>query len=317
MPRIAVVAGAGWSKAAGWPDTTEILDHPAWLVGAAAAGRYEAVWKAYDGWRGGDPARTGDIFMAEVLDGRVRTVSWPMVVEVIAGTIASAGATLSPAVSPRYADSLMRPNLHPSHQAFFEEVLATGGLIGVVSLNYDLLVEKVLRPGPMRRPRRPGFHYGGLPRPQVCIGRSSSPFPRDRAREPLALTGSAPVLKVHGSLNWHVNSWGPITIYPDLRAAFRARGQAAIIPPVVRPTSVPPYLADVWSGAESLLSSVDEWWVAGYSLPEADANLRAMLVRAAANGALKRIYVRNKTERTRPRWEAVAGRVPVDFGGSL
>lgn len=189
------------------------------------------------------------------------------------------------------------------------------GPSGVVSLNYDLLVEKVLGPA--------GFHYGGLPQPQVCTGRASSPFPRDRAREPLELTGAVPVWKPHGSLNWH-RTWtdwdrmsARITIYPDLRAAFRGTGEAAIIPPVMVEDSVPAWLAGIWAGASALLASVEEWWVAGYSLPEADVALKAVLADAAKAGTLRRIYVRNKTERTRPRWEAIAGGVPVEFGPPL
>jgi hypothetical protein len=80
---------------------------------------------------------------------------------------------------------------------------------------------------------------------------------------------------------------------------------------------VPSFLHSVWRGAAELLSSVDEWWVAGYSLPDADHALRNVLTNAAASGRLKRIYIRNRTERTRPRWEAVAGRVPIGFGPSL
>lgn len=70
----------------------------------------------------------------------------------------------------------------PSIRAFFAEVFAAGNLVGVVSLNYDLLIEKVLRPYPMRRPPSPGFHYGGLPTPRVCVGRGSLPWRGARPR---------------------------------------------------------------------------------------------------------------------------------------
>jgi hypothetical protein len=132
-----------------------------------------------------------------------------------------------------------------------------------------------------------------------------------------------PVWKPHGSLNWHKTcaDWdrtsARITIYPDLRAAFRGTGEAAIIPPLMVEDTVPPWLASIWAGSAALLASADEWWVAGYSLPDADVALREMLRSAAAAGSLRRIYVRNKTERTRPRWEVIAGGVPVEFGPSL
>jgi hypothetical protein len=65
-------------------------------------------------------------------------------------------------------------------------------LAGIVSLNYDLLAERTIRPYPMQRPPTPGFFYGALPTPQVCVGRSSSPFGRDRRREPLRLEPRSP-----------------------------------------------------------------------------------------------------------------------------
>jgi hypothetical protein len=323
MTRIAVIAGAGYSRAGGWPDTSAILDHGAWAMTAGKAARYQAVRDAYDAWKATAPNPSGDVFMAEVVGGRVRGVTWEMVVEVVQGTLASPGVNPRAAYSPRYGDSLMQPSRVPSHAAFFTEVLAAGDLSGVVSLNYDLLVEKVLQPAPLPRSAMPGFHYGGLPHPQVCTGRASSPFPRDRAREPLELVGAVPVWKPHGSLNWH-RQWADwdrtsarITIYPDLRAAFRGTGEAAIIPPVMVEDSVPPWLAGIWARAAALLGSVEEWWVAGYSLPDADVALREMLRAAADAGTLRRIYVRNLSDRTRARWKAIAGGVLVEFGPPL
>lgn len=40
---IAVIVGAGWSKA-GWPDTSEILDQGAHPVTPAQAARFQQVW---------------------------------------------------------------------------------------------------------------------------------------------------------------------------------------------------------------------------------------------------------------------------------
>jgi hypothetical protein len=315
VTRIAVITGAGFSRAGGWPDTSAILDHAAWAVTADKAARYSGVWDAYEAWKTSAPNPSGDAFMAEAAAGGVPGVTWEMVVEVVQATLASPGMNASWRFSPRYGDSLMQASRVAAHRAFFAGVLAAGHLAGVVSLNYDLLVEKVLGPA--------GFRYGGLPRPQVCVGRASSPFPRDREREPLELTGAVPVWKPHGSLNWH-RQWADwnhassrITIYPDLRAAFRGNGEAAIIPPIMVENTVPAWLAGIWAGAGDLLRSVEEWWVAGYSLPDADVALKETLRTAAAAGTLRRIYVRNKSERTRTRWEDIAGGIPVEFGPPL
>jgi hypothetical protein len=321
--RIAIIVGAGFSAAAGWPDTSSILDSGAWLISQGQASRYRRVWESYAAWLTANPGATGDLFLRAVHDAGVPGVTWPSVVEVIAGTIASVGANIAPQVSPRYADSLMRPNRCLPHQAFMGDALRDGELVGVVSLNYDLLAEKVLRPFPTRRPPRPGFFYGGLPRPQVCVTRSSSPFGRDRALEPLELRGSVPVLKPHGSLNWHCtfDDWertrAKITIYPDLRAAFRRGGHAAIVPPMAVETNVPLWLDDVWSETRALLASVDEWRVGGYSLPPADVAFGDLLRHAASSDQLSSIRVWNRSTRTRPRWESIANGVPVSFAGQI
>lgn len=321
--RIVIIVGAGFSAAAGWPDTSRVLDAGAWLVSQSQAARFRRAWDSYAAWRSANPGSTGDAFLASVHGGLVPGMDWRSVVEVIAGTIASVGATTAPAVSPRYADSLMRPSRFAPHQAFFADAVRAGELVGVVSLNYDLLAEKVLRPYPTRRPPSPGFYYGALPQPQVCASRSSSPFARDRAIEPLELKGSVPVFKPHGSLNWHRTfvDWertrAIITIYPDLRAAFRAGGDAAIVPPVAVEANVPTWLDSVWSGTRDLLASADEWRVAGYSLPPADVALASLLREAASSGHLSSVRTWNRTARTRPRWEAIAGRVPISFEGPL
>jgi hypothetical protein len=124
---VALVLGAGWSAAAGWPDTSAILDRDAWHVTRAQGGRYQRVWDCYGRWQGGDPTRTGDLFMKAVRSGQVSEVDWPSVVEVIAGTLASVGARpTSFGASPRYAESLMRPNRFRGHRDFVRRILDAG-----------------------------------------------------------------------------------------------------------------------------------------------------------------------------------------------
>lgn len=318
VTRMAIITGAGWSAAAGWPSVAEILDSGSWIVSRSQASRHSRIQEAYRA-----SGLSGDAFMVNVRDGRVEDVAWGDLVAVIGASVASVNLRLSPLVSPRYATSLMRSNPYQAHLTLVAKAQAANEVLGVVSLNWDLLVEQVLRPRRMLRPPSPGFHYGGLPRPQVVEGRLSSPFPRDRAMEALELTGSVPVFKPHGSLNWHRVDldWDGrrvrIVIYPDLRAAFRGRGEAAIIPPVAEEHSVPHWLAEVWAGAADLLASVDEWLVVGYSLPEYDVAFAKVLRAAACAGRLRAITVRNATDRTRSRWEAIACGATVRFAGPL
>ena len=57
------------------------------------------------------------------------------------------------------------------------------------------------------------------------------------------MTGTIPVFKLHGSLNWTLNDQS-IVAFQDMRPAFRHGGTAAIIPPVPE-KPVPPWLHEI------------------------------------------------------------------------
>ena len=79
------------------------------------------------------------------------------------------------------------------------------------------------------------------------------------------MTGSVPVYKLHGSLNWAL-SGETIIAYQDMRAVYRNGGDVAIVPPVPE-KSVPVWLKTVWHQAEQALLKSDVWVVCGYSAP--------------------------------------------------
>ena len=87
------------------------------------------------------------------------------------------------------------------------------------------------------------------------------------------MTGTIPVFKLHGSLNWTLNGQF-IVAFQDMRPAFRHGGTAAIIPPVPEkpgPTAEPPPLPVILTSSAGSQNLNDR----GYIIPgrEAKANV--------------------------------------------
>jgi hypothetical protein len=99
------------------------------------------------------------------------------------------------------------------------------------------------------------------------------------------MTGTVPVYKLHGSLNWSI-SGETIIIYQDMRPAFRHGGNAAIVPPIPE-KQTPIWLEAVWDEAEQALRRSDVWVVCGYSAPEYDVEVLNLLRSGGSGRALK------------------------------
>lgn len=186
------------------------------------------------------------------------------------------------------------------------ELLHEHCLTGLVTTNYDMLAERVLRHRPMRRDPEPGFYYGGLPRPQRAHGH----LPWDRfdphfAGKPgdLELTGTVPVCKLHGSLNWE-RGGNAIALFRDQRRAYSHGGTAAIIPPSAE-KQAQAWLSPVWQAAEGVLNRSKTWIVVGYSLPDYDHAVRDLLHRASRGDVRSVILHDPVAEELAPAWHDV------------
>jgi hypothetical protein len=84
--------------------------------------------------------------------------------------------------------------------------------------------------------------------------------------------------KLHGSLNW-TRVGDAVELYQDMRPAFQHGGDAAIVPPISE-KETPGWLTNVWQAAERNLAAAHSWIVCGYSLPQFDVAIQAMLQRA-------------------------------------
>jgi hypothetical protein len=138
------------------------------------------------------------------------------------------------------------------------DFLAAHGLAeatGIVTTNYDLLVEYALGSG--------GFHYGD--KGEQLHGPGAHPM----RREAVTLSGTLPLAKLHGSISWDSDSR-----YTDGRRALT--GNALIVAPV--PEKIPPpALRGAWRLAASILSRCECVVVFGFAFNPYDVAVLEML----------------------------------------
>jgi hypothetical protein len=133
---------------------------------------------------------------------------------------------------------------------------------GIVSCNYDLLVEYALTTR--------HFNYGV--RGQQLHGRGPNPWFPGRGSYP-TLQGLLPLAKLHGSLSWEGDRR-----YTDGRRGLS--GKATIIPPR-REKEPPPELTATWTLARTILLRTNRLVVFGFAFNPYD---KAVLNLLAATG---------------------------------
>jgi hypothetical protein len=339
--RIALILGAGWSAAAGYPLARDLITGPIYVATHEAGTRVRAVLRTFASWSAERPGGAAEVFLAEVLAGTIKRtptkdaptlfdadggppLPWDWAVEAVQLRLAQLTSIDAPEqlrtealVYPprhvsrlRYSANLTLPANSVRHTAFIRAILSGEAVLaGVVTTNYDTLAERVLRHRPMVRDPEPGFYYGGLPRPQHAHGHlpwdRSDPHMSGRFGE-VELTGAVPVCKLHGSSNWQRRG-REIGLYRDQRLAYRHGGTAAIIPPTAE-KQAEPWLSSVWTAAETILTTSHIWIVVGYSLPMYDHAIRDLLGRTARAGVAHTLVLHDpRAEQLSAQWSEVTG----------
>lgn len=303
-----LILGAGWSYAAGLPLTKDLFRVYPMEVSAEAKRRLRRVADAFRNWQRRHPDGNGEQFLEYVHSNQ--PVPWQWAVEYV-------GAVLSTPIpgdthasqNVRYAVRLTKRTYCAAHDTFVEQVLSSYRLLGVVTTNYDILAERALRHRPTGRPARPGFYYGGLPRPQFARG-LAEPFTVHRRNTEVELVGEVPLFKLHGSLNWARGNDGSIEIFQDLRLAFRHGGSAAIVPPITE-KDCPPWLKNIWRAATACLKASEVWIVVGFSLPAYDQAIFDMF-RESGESVSKVVIVDPSAASIKERWATVAPNAKVE-----
>ena len=174
----------------------------------------------------------------------------------------------------------------------------------IISTNYDIVMDNALLE---RRPKNVNY---GVPIRQavhrvnaLLEGRFDEihhyrPIPDSQE---VVRRGGIPLMKLNGSLNWLycprcdevditlLQSKGAVGILdePELGRCSRAECTSPYEPVLVGPSLEQRYehrvLRDTWSRAERALQTADRLVMIGYSMPDADYLIRAMLARTFAN----------------------------------
>lgn len=276
--------GAGFSRHAGLPLAAELFDNsPAFVTGTHQQERLLKVKSSFDLWRSKHPTEHSEQFVGYV-QRRERDLL-PAVVEWIGCVLTTAHTPATPFAHPRYQNDVSRP-LGIQEYVEFWRILLRQKLCGIISLNYDLIVERSLRTRRMPRLRLPGVHYAGLPHVEKLEGKPAMSLRRQRL-ERAKINGKIPLAKMHGSLNWSIRS-DFIRCWIDARPAFRKGGDCAIVAPT-KNKSIPPAFEPIWKGAAEILKSSRTILVCGYSFPVYDKEFHDF-VRSNAR-SIKRVVI--------------------------
>jgi len=159
-------------------------------------------------------------------------------------------------------------------------------LAGIITTNYDMLVEYALG--------TKGFNYG-VPG-EVLTGRGA--YPVSQWLNPVRLTGSIPLAKIHGSTSWDQEGR-----YTDGRRGLT--GGALIVAP--KPDkSRPKHLEGVWSLAEDILKAASALLVFGFAFnPYDEAVLSLLRVGRGRVRSMLLVDIDPKVGRARGLWPDV------------
>jgi len=198
----------------------------------------------------------------------------------IGRAIAAALPTPSGAISDRFAD------------------LAMAGTSVIISTNYDIVMDNALY-------REHNFNYGVPVRSSIepVSARPAGEFRDEDAHHfapsymhELVGYGKTPLLKLHGSLNWlYCPRCDELDITPREKGALfpvdrpeygrccredcTSRYESVLIGPSLEQRYEHRVLRETWVRAERELRVAESLVIIGYSLPEADYLIRAMLAR--------------------------------------
>lgn len=265
---LALLLGAGFSSwAAGLPVASQLFDFDVEPFGVREAQRLERLQTRKGEWDALHPGGLAEQFIASILaSGNAREgedVLWYVVRRLC-----------EPYIWQEWRSGKVRRHvLMIDENRKWERIgvrkaadfLAGCGnrLSGVVTLNYDLLVEYALGSA--------GFNYGI--RGEALIGRGS--YPVSQWRKPVTLVGPVALAKLHGSVSW--DSAGR---YTDGRRGLS--GKALIVAPTPE-KSPPEVLLDTWGLSEHILTAASSLLVFGFAFNPYDEAVLAHLKAAGKN----------------------------------
>ncbi|MCI0837202.1 MAG: SIR2 family protein [Chloroflexi bacterium] len=266
MDDITVFLGAGFSRVAGFPLATEILDVEIAIDTKKRADLQSRVQYEWSNWRSDTRTNVEEYLAMLQIEG---AKPWYDAQAYVALVIAAQQSTIRwVGDRVRYIQNgIQRAPTIESYTHIWQWIEERYFLKSVVTTNYDLLAEQGLRIEPRPKLGLPGFHYGKIG--EIMKGGG---YPSYSHVRPLQLNGRVPLHKLHGSVNWagaaalHSKYWDP-------RPAIK--GDCALIAPAAS-KSIPKGFSDIWERASHDLERSNVWLVIGYSLPPYDKAVRSL-----------------------------------------
>jgi hypothetical protein len=286
-PPVALFLGAGFSKYWGLPLAGEVMD-----MNAVRSMSFPRNWhhvlveKVERYWKATSEQHEGvvDNFARLLQSSPSSDLSYEEFVQFLAlrfsvhhwkigGSKRTEGGT---------GDHVRKKQKIPPGYASFVQALRRQDVVGIVTTNYDLVIEKLL--GPLHSGRLGGFNYG---KPEENLSKrqyTSSQY----SYGPIRVTGRMPLLKIHGSLNWALSPTQQLVKYVDARPSHLLGYRPLLLPPGL--TAASDSLTEVWEYAGRVLSAASIWVFYGYSMPHYDSDV-VNLLRSSAVGGLRRVVV--------------------------
>lgn len=288
MNNAVLFLGAGFSVPAGLPSVADLFTPIEFAHSEKAIQDIDTILNAYQKWRLDNPSLHTEEFISDLYRNFLnpefgKPLLWPSLVRFLGYKLAYPFARFYGRGS-RSSDNIFEAKIASDHKLWWEHIFSTTeNKFTVITTNWDIMIERALRPTPTkRRPIRPGFHYGN----GAEMLKATSAYPNSKYRENPLINGLVPLLKLHGSLNWAVEH-GLLVKYGDLRPAFR--GDAAIIPPL-KTKFIPEWASAIWKNASTNLQEADLVLIVGYSFPEYDTRILDLFDQAIKNSP-KQIHV--------------------------
>ena len=252
MSSVTALLGAGFSAAAGLPMANQIFDDES-LPPHKSSERSELleVVRDYKSWLAENPDASVEEWLLSVYDNisfdlfaePIVNKKWQSALKFLLRRLSeNTDADHSP-----YYYGVSRYQSHPNHTKFWD-CLISNGLQSIISLNYDILVERALHTQTDDKKTTPEFTYGGFPHPTYVDKMINKAAPKGQKSVPFKLGSRYQIYKLHGSLNWAFDVHQPnMKCYDDVRAIFRvddSMGIPAVIPPLPE-KNLPPRFATI------------------------------------------------------------------------
>lgn len=256
--RVAALLGAGFSKwSCGLPLVSELFDFAISADNPIEERRISRLQKKYDAWKTTNQKSNNEAFIefSQGPSGKFSLINWYVTRRLTEPFVVGHGRRFTWYINSYFpAQHKGVENARNLLHALLQN--AGSGSLGILTTNYDLLVEYALGTR--------AFNYGTL---GEQIGFTPYPYPR-----PIYVTGNIPIAKLHGSISWNEDRK-----FPDSRCGLT--GKCLIVPPISE-KAAPKLLRDQWKTAKSILSACDKLVVFGFAFNDYDTAIRNFIAKA-------------------------------------